>query len=390
MTRLSQAKVEKIREAIKHHRSYRFCGPGDDLDEISAVTLGYRHLITQFQRLAGAILTEPAASVLNSISVEPDNLYSAFDAHSEIEAMMPDLEEAIADATTTRESNLATTASSVPLPKPVCSIVGQVLGSAVYHHETLNNLFYEAGAQGEVPQGTCVTKCQTWLKHMHLEVENPIGVLGKLIEEFMDGDVGQYGNQLAGRSKIEAVLGRSGLSYHKGGVILGAERAVATRSLIQLLQERDLSALGQEFERCMENVETDPPAAITAASSILESLCKLYIEDNGLEMPNKQTIGPLWRVVTKHIGFDPSAVEDDDVKRVLSGLASVVDGVGSLRTHTGSAHGRGRKSYSIRARHARLAVHASHTLVAFVLETWELRAVPLYSANRRPDSLLWR
>ncbi|MCY4059405.1 MAG: abortive infection family protein, partial [Gammaproteobacteria bacterium] len=51
----------------------------------------------------------------------------------------------------------------------------------------------------------------------------------------------------------------------------------------------------------------------------------------------------------------------------------VVDGVGSLRTHIGSAHGRGRKSYSVHARHARLAVHASHTLVAFVLETWGQR-----------------
>ncbi|MXX23386.1 MAG: abortive infection family protein [Rhodospirillales bacterium] len=58
---------------------------------------------------------------------------------------------------------------------------------------------------------------------------------------------------------------------------------------------------------------------------------------------------------------------------MLSGLASVVDGVGSLRTHIGSAHGRGRKSYSVHARRARLAVHASHTLVAFVLETWGQR-----------------
>ena len=373
MTRLSEAKVQKIREAIDDHRSYRFCGPGDDLDEITAVTSGYRHLIIQFQRLAGAVLSEPTASVLGSLSVDPNDLFSAFDAHSEIEAMIPDIEEAIAGLTSAEKSTSVTIASSAPLPSPVCFIVGQVLGSAVYHHETLNNLFYEAGAQGDVPAGTCVAKCQTWLKRMHLEVEYPIGVLGKLIQEFMDSDVARYPNQLAGRSKIEIVLGRFGLSYHNGGLILSAERAIATRSLIQLLQDKDLPALGNEFERCMENVETDPPAAITAACSILESLCKVYIEDNRLEMPNRLTIAPLWRVVSKHIGFDPSAIEDDDIKRILSGLTSVVEGVGSLRTHAGSAHGRSRRSYSVQARHARLAIHASHTLVGFVLETWERR-----------------
>ena len=373
MAQLNQARVQQIREALNHHRSYRFCGPSDDLDEITSVTLGYRHLVIQLQRLAGPFLAEPAASVLNSIRVEPNDLYAAIDAHSEIEAMVPDIEEAIDITTRTKELHPVTTASPSELPRAVCSVVGQVLGSAVYHHETLETMFYEAGAHGNVPEGTCVRKCQTWLERMHLEVNDPIGVLGRLIGEFMDTDVGRYANQQAGRSKIETVLGRFGLSYLRGGVILGAEEAIPTRSLKQLLQDRDLAALGKEFERCMENIETDPPAAITAACSILESLCKLYIEDNDLEMPNKQSIGPLWRMVSKHLGFDPSAVEDDDVKRVLSGLTSIVDGVGSLRTHTGSAHGRGRRTYSVQARHARLAIHASHTLVGFVLETWEQR-----------------
>ena len=61
------------------------------------------------------------------------------------------------------------------------------------------------------------------------------------------------------------------------------------------------------------------------------------------------------------------------MKKVLSGLNSIVDGIGSLRTHTGSAHGRGRRVYRLQARHARLAVHASHTLVGFFIETWDER-----------------
>jgi hypothetical protein len=90
-------------------------------------------------------------------------------------------------------------------------------------------------------------------------------------------------------------------------------------------------------------------------------------------LPNKQTIGPLWTEVAKHLGLSPGQLADDDLKQILSGLFSVVNGIGALRTHEGSAHGHGVKAYKITARHARLAVHAAHTTAVFILETWTAR-----------------
>jgi len=105
----------------------------------------------------------------------------------------------------------------------------------------------------------------------------------------------------------------------------------------------------------------------------LESLFKVYIEDEQLQVPKDQSIKPLWDAVRKHIGFDPSSIADDDIKRILSGMASLVDGIGSLRTHAGSAHGRGRVAYKLQERHAMLAVNASYTLATFVIQTWNDR-----------------
>ena len=261
-----------------------------------------------------------------------------------------------------------------PLPVPVCSIVGDVLGSYVAYHKPLERTFYEAGATGEVPPGNCVIKCQTWLKRLHEEVPDPPAVLGKVIEEFMEVDNSYRAeDQQTGRKKIIEVLGRFGLSYHTGGLVLGAATALPTKSLKQVLKDRDLTGVDKEFERALANVEKDPPASITAACSILESLFKVYIEDNGIDMPSDQSLKPLWKTASKHLGLDPAAIEDDDVRKVLSGLNSVVDGIGSLRTHTGSAHGYGRRAYRLQARHARLAIHASHTLVGFFIETWDER-----------------
>jgi len=267
-----------------------------------------------------------------------------------------------------------THALAKPLPVPVCSIVGDVLGGYHYSHKSLERLFYEGGASGEVPPGNCVVKCQSWLKRLHEEVPNPPAVLGKVIEEFMEVDNAFKGaEQQTGREKIREVLGRFGLSYHIGGLILGAAAALPTKSLTQVLKARDLGEVDKEFERSLTHVESDPPAAITAACSILESLFKVYIEDTGIEMSADQSLKPLWKTASKHLGFDPAAVEDEDVKKILSGLNSVVDGIGSLRTHGSTAHGRGRRPYRIQARHARLAIHASHTLVGFFLETWDER-----------------
>lgn len=261
-----------------------------------------------------------------------------------------------------------------PIPVPICAIVGDVLGSFIFHHKRLETLFYEAGAVGDVPPGNCVTKCQNWLKRMDEDVQEPMAVLGKVLEEFMEVDiVHNQEQQKEGRGKVNEVLGRFGFSYHRGGMILGAASALPTKSLRQILMDRDLAGVDKEFDRALANVETDPPAAVTAACSILESLFKVYIEDRGIEMPSDQSIKPLWKAASKHLGLDPASVADDDLKKILSGLNSIVDGIGSFRTHVGSAHGRGRISYNPQARHARLATHASHTLVAFFLETWDDR-----------------
>lgn len=68
--------------------------------------------------------------------------------------------------------------------------------------------------------------------------------------------------------------------------------------------------------------------------------------------------------------MDPSLVSDDDKKRILSGLSSIVDGVGSLRTHAGSAHGHGRSQPPVTPSDARLAINAAHTLTVYVIELW--------------------
>ncbi len=373
MKKISARKIDAIRSVIEDVKNFRFCGPGDDPDEITNVTLGYRSLLVQLQRLASPLLSEASSSRLVALNIEVSNLYDVFDVATELNPLILEIEDVLDESGSFALRSQNSSSFIYQIPIPVCSIVGHILGSTIYHHATLEGMFYEAGAKGEVPQGNCVTKCQSWLKRLHTEVDDPLAVLGKLLEEYMEVDNEFYTDQASNRTKIIEVFTRFGLSYRQGGIIHGNKRALPSKSLEQQLRDKDLPAISSEFDRCLENVDLDPPSAITAACSILEALFKVYIEDNKLEMPSKQTILPLWKVVSKDLNLEPSAVEDNDIKKILSGFTSVVDGIGSLRTHTGSAHGRGRRVYRVQSRHARLAVHASHTLVSFVIETWDVR-----------------
>jgi hypothetical protein len=92
---MATTKKEIIANLIEQAQSFRFCGPGDDPDEQTAVTSGYRYLVVQFKRLAGPLLPEEPASRLNSIQVEINDLYSAYDAKAELDALIPDIEAAL-------------------------------------------------------------------------------------------------------------------------------------------------------------------------------------------------------------------------------------------------------------------------------------------------------
>lgn len=258
------------------------------------------------------------------------------------------------------------------IPNSVIGAVSSVLADYYYSHSVLNSLFMECGAPGDVPEGNCETKCSSWLKRCNDDpTVDALQVLGQLIQKFMDQEPNSWNPKVGpGRERIRASLGKNQLTYQMNGFITLAAASPAAKSLADYFKASDFSSIEAEFDRALLHIDRDPHAAITAASAIIEALCKTYIEMHGMGLPSKQTIGPLWKVVQQQLGLNVDPTLEDDQRRILGGLASIVDGVGAYRTHIGSAHGRGVEPPKITPSEARLAVHASHTIVIFVMERW--------------------
>jgi len=263
------------------------------------------------------------------------------------------------------------------LPAPVIAVVAETLGDH-YSHTKLDVLFAECGAPGDAPPGNKVDKCLTWLRRCNMTPEvDAFRVLGRLLENLMEypaTDDGSFHDDWRKKQeRVRRVLADNGLAYRTGGHVGGAG-PLAAKTLEERLRAHEFQAVDDEFGRAVANLEADPPAALTAARAIMESIFKVYIAEKQLPMPKDASeIGSLWKIVREDIGLDPKKFQgDQDIRTILGALGAIVEGVAALRSRAGSAHGHATK-YSIAARHARLAVGAAHALVLFLIETWEDR-----------------
>lgn len=265
------------------------------------------------------------------------------------------------------------------IPAPIIAVLADNI-PRIESHASLDNLFLFADAPGDPPEGSKPVKVKAWLRLINKECEQPLVVLGKLIECYMElpeenSVTNKFGTnfkdpKLEFQDKLKSILKKCNLSYLTGGIISDGSSS-PSKSLSELIKGRDIPSIEAEFNRALDNVNSEPREAVSAACNILESIFKVYISDESLPTPQKQDLQNVWKVVRADLGFDTKLVQDDDLKRVISGILSIVDGIGAFRTHASSAHGEGRKIYNIKPRHARLAIHSAHTLALFVLETWD-------------------
>lgn len=159
-------------------------------------------------------------------------------------------------------------------------------------------------------------------------------------------------------------------------------------NLAGLSEVIDFDTVNRDLERALASSQADPEDAVTAACSTVESICRSILIELGQPLPAKKDVQGLYNAVKQPLGLSPDRSDIDplianDVRQILSGLATVIGEVGALRTHGGDAHGREKGYARVDARIARLAIHAASTAALFLIETWQRKfpARPLPKAD---------
>ncbi len=131
----------------------------------------------------------------------------------------------------------------------------------------------------------------------------------------------------------------------------------------------------EQINKCENKIrEQDYEGAITNARNLIESIC-LYILET---LTNKEYIYDgnllkLYKKVSNTLNLNPSIYADENLKQILSGIISQINGISGLRNNYSDAHGSSpsQKKYKIDNRHAVLAVNSSKTISEYLYNTFE-------------------
>ena len=143
----------------------------------------------------------------------------------------------------------------------------------------------------------------------------------------------------------------------------------------------------EQMDKCEQKIlQGDYDGAITNARSLLEAV---FLEMEELLVGERKeydgNLNKLYKRVQKLLNLEPSRPDiSNSLREILSGLISIVSGVGSVRNKMSDAHAR---SYKPEKHHAHLAVNAARTVVGFIFDTFEyqLKSGAITISNKFDD-----
>jgi len=173
-------------------------------------------------------------------------------------------------------------------------------------------------------------------------------------------------------------LEKDGFIY-TNGKLMAAGKDPSLRLVVDTATGLDAPGLHRQIERLKGSVDDDPDLAIGTAKELIETTCKTILEERGIPFEESVDISKLVKETRKVLGLVPDNIPEaakgaETIRRLLSNLGNLVQGLAELRNLYGTGHGKAEKSKGLLPRHARLAVGAASTLVTFLFDTHKGRA----------------
>lgn len=141
----------------------------------------------------------------------------------------------------------------------------------------------------------------------------------------------------------------------------------------QILEKLSPEAVQAVWQRALDRRVSDPEGAITAARTLLETVCKHILDEQNVSYDEGGDLPKLYRLTSETLNIAPSQHSEHVFKQILGGCTAVVEGLGALRNRLGDAHGSGSRHVKPAPRHAQLAVNLAGAMTAFLVATWEAR-----------------
>ncbi|MEZ5759091.1 MAG: abortive infection family protein [Emcibacteraceae bacterium] len=150
----------------------------------------------------------------------------------------------------------------------------------------------------------------------------------------------------------------------------GRNTAPADKSISEMLKTFNEDSVHAVWEKALERRANDAEGAITAARTLLETVCKHILDASDVVYKKDIDLPELYKKVATLLKLAASQHTEGVFKQILGGCSGIVGGLGSLRNKIGDAHGQGSKPIKPAPRHAELAVNLAGSMALFLVRTW--------------------
>ncbi len=147
------------------------------------------------------------------------------------------------------------------------------------------------------------------------------------------------------------------------------ERSPSDEAISASLEGFKAEAVHAAWQKALMRRSSDPEGAITAARTLVESICKHILDDVGIAYGDAD-LPKLWALTAQQLNLLPAQHDHEAFKRILGNCQAVIDGIATIRNRVGDAHGQGRRPVAAKPRHAELAVNLAGTMASFIVATW--------------------
>ncbi|WP_170571188.1 abortive infection family protein [Ruegeria atlantica] len=155
----------------------------------------------------------------------------------------------------------------------------------------------------------------------------------------------------------------------------GVNSAPGDKVASEALQTFDLDGVHAVWDKAIARRNTDPEGAITVARTLLETVIKRILDEQGETYSDKDDLPKLYSKAAKVLNLAPNQHSEDAIKAILGGAMNLVNGIGTLRNRLSDSHGRGgRAPVRPSPRHASLAVNTAGAIATFLVETHQERS----------------
>ncbi|WP_217646771.1 abortive infection family protein [Pontibacter chinhatensis] len=135
------------------------------------------------------------------------------------------------------------------------------------------------------------------------------------------------------------------------------------------VEKFDCDTVHHLWSKALDRRETDPDGAITAARSLIESVCKQILRERDIEYDDSFDLPKLFKTTARCLNLAPQLHNESILKQILSGVQTTIHGFASLRNELSDAHGQPKGGYKVGKRHSELAVNLAGSVASFLIQT---------------------